>query len=65
MSWPTPRELVHYTCYRAAGALTIDGRLDETSWKLAPRSTRFVDIVTGKPTWFDTPVALRWDDTYL
>jgi hypothetical protein len=65
MSWPRPQELAHYTCYRTAGALTIDGRLDELSWKLAPRSSRFVDIVTGQPAWFDTRVALLWDDVNL
>ncbi|MGA3328403.1 MAG: hypothetical protein ABSF45_28465 [Terriglobia bacterium] len=58
MSWPTPQELAHYTCYRTAGPLSIDGKLDEPSWKLAPRSSRFVDIVTGKPGWFDTRVAV-------
>ncbi len=57
--------IAHYTCYRAAGPIRIDGRLDEPSWKLAPRSTPFVDIVTGTPAWFDTRVALLWDETHL
>jgi hypothetical protein len=65
MSWPAPHELAHYTCYRTTGPIKIDGKLDEPSWKLAPRSTPFVDIVTGKPAWFDTRVALLWDDAYL
>jgi hypothetical protein len=65
VNWPTPQELAHYTCYRTAGPLAIDGKLDELSWKLAPRSTPFVDIVTGQPAWFDTRVALLWDDEYL
>lgn len=65
MSWPAAHELAHYTCYRTAGPITIDGKLDELSWKLAPRSSRFVDIVTGKPAWFDTRVAILWDDAYL
>ena len=65
MSWPTPQELAHYTCYRAAGPISIDGKLDEPSWKLAPRSSRFVDIVTGQPAWFDTYVSVLWDDDYL
>ena len=54
-----------YTCYRAAGPLVIDGRLDEPSWVRAPRSTPFVDIVTGEAAWFDTRVALLWDDEHL
>lgn len=65
MSWPTPQELAHYTCYRTAGPLSIDGKLDEPSWRLAPRSERFVDIVTGGPAWFDTRVAVLWDDDCL
>jgi hypothetical protein len=65
MSWPTSQELAHYTSYRTAGPLTIDGKLDEPSWKLARRSSRFVDIVTGEPAWYDTRVAILWDDTYL
>jgi len=54
-----------YTCYRAAGPIRIDGKLDEPSWKAAPRSNSFVDIVTGEPAWFDTRVAMLWDDDYL
>jgi hypothetical protein len=57
--------VAHYTCYRAAGPIAIDGRLDEPSWRLAPKSAPFVDIVTGEPAWFDTRVALLWDDEYL
>lgn len=54
-----------YTCYRAADPITIDGKLDEPSWRRAPKSNAFVDIVTGEPAWFDTRVALLWDDERL
>jgi hypothetical protein len=54
-----------YMCYRAAGPISIDGKLDEPSWRLAPQSAPFVDIVTGEPAWFETRVALLWDDDYL
>ena len=54
-----------YTCYRAAGPIRVDGKLDEPAWKLAPKSTPFVDIVTGEPAWFDTRVAMLWDDQNL
>jgi hypothetical protein len=54
-----------YTCYRAEGPIRVDGRLNESSWIKAPRSNPFVDIVTGKPAWHDTRVALIWDDRYL
>ena len=58
-------EPARYTCYRTAGPIVVDGKLDEPSWQLAVASTPFVDIVTGKPAWFDTRVALLWDDDYL
>src|SRR6266849_10621270 len=54
-----------YTCYRDAGPIAVDGKLDEASWQLAPKSAPFVDIVTGEPAWFDTRVAMLWDDCYL
>lgn len=54
-----------YTCYRTGSPLVIDGRLDESAWKAAPMSTPFVDIVTGDKAWFDTRVALLWDDQHL
>ena len=59
------QDLARYTCYRAAGPITIDGRLDEPDWQAAPVSTPFVDIVTGEPAWFDTRVRLLWDDKCL
>jgi len=46
-----------YTCYRAESPLAVDGRLDETAWQRAPKSTPLVDIIT-EPAWFDTRVAL-------
>jgi hypothetical protein len=54
-----------YTCYRATGPIVVDGKLDEPSWLAAPRSSPFVDIVTGEPAWFDTRVAMLWDDEHL
>ncbi len=62
---PLNLEPARYTCYRAAGPIIVDGKLDELSWQLAPKSTPFIDIVTGEPAWFDTRVALLWDDDYL
>lgn len=62
--WPEER-IAHYTAYRVPEPLKIDGRLDEESWRLAPRSPRFVDLVTGRPTIHDTRAAVLWDDTCL
>ena len=58
-------EPARYTCYRASGPILVDGKLDEPSWRLAAKSAPFVDIVTGEPAWFDTRVALLWDDEHL
>ena len=60
-----PIQPARYTCYRVAGPIVVDGRLDEPSWRMAPKSAPFVDIVTGEPAWFDTRVALLWDDDHL
>ena len=57
--------LQHYTCLRTAGPITVDGRLDEEAWQLAPRSPRFVDMVTGLPASLDTRAAALWDDERL
>jgi hypothetical protein len=54
-----------YTCHRTAGPIVIDGKLDEPSWRNAPKSNSFVDIVTGEAAWWDTRVALLWDDENL
>jgi hypothetical protein len=45
-----------YTCYRTRGGPV---------WESAPRSPRFVDMVTGEPGLFDTRVAALWDDDSL
>jgi hypothetical protein len=57
--------LAEYTCLRADGEITIDGRLDEPSWQAAPWSTPFVDIVSGEPAFFDSRVKLLWDERCL
>ena len=54
-----------YTCYRANMAPALDGSLDDAVWGRAPRSPRFVDMVTGEPGFFDTRAAALWDAEYL
>lgn len=58
-------EVAHYTCYRAPARLTIDGDLTKPAWQAAPRSPRFVDVVTGRPALLDTRAAALWDDEAL
>jgi hypothetical protein len=60
-----PDTIGHYTAYRVHERLEIDGRLAEKSWQSAPRSPRFVDILTGNPTLYDTRAAVLWDDENL
>lgn len=59
-----PRQTI---CYRASTPLSIDGRLDEASWRAAEWSEAFVDIegdVRPKPRLL-TRVKMLWDDRYF
>ena len=59
-----PRQFV---CYRPSGSLTIDGRLDEPSWKAAAWTDPFVDILgdrAPRPR-FATRAKMLWDDEYF
>ncbi|MBP7051655.1 MAG: carbohydrate-binding family 9-like protein [Phycisphaerae bacterium] len=59
------REVGHYTCHRVGEKLVVDGRLTEACWQKAPKSPRFVDMVTGVPGFLDTRMAALWDDENL
>ena len=63
-TWP-PEQRAHYTAYRAAELIAIDGHLDEPSWLAAPRSPRFRDMTHGGPAVHDTRAAVLWDDANL
>ncbi|MGA2035351.1 MAG: carbohydrate-binding family 9-like protein [Thermoguttaceae bacterium] len=58
-------DVADYTCYRTRVPPTVDGRLAGPGWRLAPRSPRFVDMVTGGPAVLDTRAAALWDDQCL
>ena len=58
-------EIAHYRCHRTGSLGRLDGRADEPAWLRAPRSPRFVDMVTGEPGYFDTRAAALWDDNGL
>ena len=62
--WPDDR-VEHYTAYRAVTPPTIDGRLADPCWQAAPRSPRFVDLVSGAATALDTRAVVLWDDEHL
>jgi hypothetical protein len=54
-------EAAHYTCLRTRSPMAVDGRLDEEAWKLAVKSPRFVDVVSGGRGIYDTRAAVLWD----
>jgi len=59
------KDIPHYTAYRLKEAIRVDGALNESGWQSAPRSSRFVDLISGQPTLHDTRAALLWDDNHL
>jgi hypothetical protein len=58
-------EVEHYNCLRTADVITVDGNLDEPVWRRVRKSPRFVDMISGKPGFFDTRAAAVWDDQKL
>jgi hypothetical protein len=54
----------HAICYRTRLPLTIDGKLDESSWRAVSWSDAFVDIQgpDATPPRFRTRVKMLWDD---
>jgi len=55
----------HYTCHQVVEKINVDGQLSEACWERAPKSPRFVDMVTGVPGFLDTRMAALWDDENL
>jgi hypothetical protein len=58
-------KIERYTAHRTAGEIVVDGKLDETSWLLAPKSPRFTDLVSGKKAIHSTQAAVMWDESFL
>lgn len=54
-----------YACHRTGTPIKIDGDLEKSAWLAAPRSPRFVDLVTGSPGIWDTRMAAQWDESGL
>jgi len=54
-----------YACLRTPAPPAIDGDLEKEAWLRAPKSERFVDLVTGAPARFETRMAGLWDDKNL
>ncbi len=58
-------QVAHYTACHISEVVKIDGHLDEPCWLAAPRSPRFIDILSGKSAIHDTRAAILWDDENL
>jgi hypothetical protein len=54
-----------YTCYRTPLPIKIDGDLTKTAWKRARKSSRFVDMISDTPGFFNTQAAALWDEEAL
>ena len=59
------KDLTHYTCLRTPRRLETNGRLDKPEWQKAPKSRRFVDLVSGVPGFLETRMASLWDEENL
>jgi hypothetical protein len=55
-------DLAHYICHKTNRGPKIDGKLDDPCWQKAPKSQRFVDLVTGIPGFLETRMAALWDN---
>ena len=53
------------TSFMTNEKIVIDGRLDEPCWKSAEKSPSFVDLISGKSTYYKTHVSVLWDDVNL
>jgi len=57
--------LPRYVARRAAGAVKIDGKLDDEAWQQAPFTDAFVQTMTGAKVDGLTQAKLVWDDQNL
>jgi len=55
----------HYIVPKTDEVIIIDGHANETAWKNATYSDKFIDIEGVKQPQFDTQIKMLWDDTHL
>lgn len=58
-------KLTHINAQRINESLHIDGDLTKAVWRAAQPSPRFVDMVSGEPAYYDTRVAVLYNQTHL
>jgi Carbohydrate family 9 binding domain-like len=54
-----------YSILRTSTPPALNGKADSLVWQRAPKSPRFVDMITGNPAILGTTAAALWDDTAL
>ena len=62
------KEIVYpktYVVYKTSKAITIDGKADETDWKNADFTDKFIDIEGVKIPSQTTKVKMLWDENFL
>ncbi len=67
-AWDVPHGSVYYRAFRAKTPPRIDGVLDDSVWKDAPRDSHFLSTMSkpyGQPTTEPTTVQVAYDDEYL
>jgi hypothetical protein len=57
----------HYVAFRTPSPITVDGKLDDPSWTLAPWTETFVDIEGSRRPQprFRTRAKMLWDDNWF
>jgi len=67
MNWKEMRDedIGNYICHYTDEEIVIDGKPDEPCWRRAPKSPRFVDMVSGEPGMYDTRMAALWNERAL
>lgn len=58
-------KIANYECFKTPFPIEINGNLEKDVWRKAPKSGRFVDLVSGKPALLDTRIAALWDENYF
>lgn len=54
-----------YTCKKIKENIEINGDLTKQVWKDAKKTDRFIDVIGGNPSLYDTKAALLYNDEYL
>lgn len=62
---PAPGTLPRWECRRTAGAITVDGSLDDPGWTGVPAMSPLVDAITGAAPAQATEIKVCWDDECL